>query len=222
MSAVTARAVTKSYLGVEVLHGIDLGIEPGSLTLLTGPSGSGKTTLLNLLSGLDLPDSGDVTHGDHMISKMNRRERARLRAANGLVFQRSGMLGGLTIRENVEAAHCVNGRDVDAALIEHYATRLGIDDLLDAPANRVSGGQAQRAALVRSLVHQPSILFADEPTASLDTASKHLIHEVIRQAVDENGVTAVVVSHDDLSADYATHVHLLTDGRLATEGSPHA
>lgn len=215
---ITAQGVAKSYLGVEVLHDVDLHVPAGSFSLLAGPSGSGKTTLLNLLAGLDTPDSGSIRVDDVEVTTLRGRERTRHRARHGHVFQRSGLLAGLTLRENIEAAHLLAGQAVDQTWLEHLADRLGVRTLLEVTANRVSGGQSQRAALIRSLAHRPPLLFADEPTASLDTASKHTIHEVLREVVASEGTTVLMVSHDAISLEYATEVTRLVDGTIEFGG----
>ncbi len=214
--AIRIGGVRKSYLGTVVLADVHAEVPSGVLSLLTGPSGSGKTTLLNLVSALDEPDAGDITIDDTEVTGLSRKARDRFRAVNGHVFQRSGLLGGLTVRDNIEAGHALTGRSVDQAWVTHLVTRLGIADLLDVRASLISGGQAQRTALVRSLAHRPPHLFADEPTASLDTASTHAIHALLREVAHEEGTTVLMVSHDQISAEYADHTFRLRDGHLET------
>jgi putative ABC transport system ATP-binding protein len=213
-AGIRLEALHKSYAGTEVLHGVDASVEPGSFTVLNGPSGSGKTTLLNLTAGLDLPDRGAVTVGGTCVTSLDPAARARFRAEVGLVFQRSGLLGGLTGRENIEVGHCLTRRPIDAPLLDELAARLAVTDVLDTPATKVSGGQAQRLALVRALVHRPSVLFADEPTASLDEASKTEVHELLRSVAHDRGVTVLMVSHDPGAPAYADATITLVDGRV--------
>lgn len=215
--AIRAEGVHKSYLGTPVLKDVSVTVAAGSLTVLTGPSGAGKTTLLNLVSTLDTADSGTITVGGTDVGGLAPRARAAFRAPYGHVFQRSGLLGGLTLRENIEAPHALTGQRVEPAWVHLLVTHLGIADLLDTRAHRVSGGQAQRASLVRALAHRPAIVFADEPTASLDTASKHLIHEMLRDIAATEGTTVLMVSHDEISAQYATATIGLLDGRVQPE-----
>lgn len=212
--AITTRGVAKSYLGTPVLQDITIEVAAQSLTVLRGPSGSGKTTLLNLVSALDDADDGTIVVNNTDVTTLTRRARQRFRSTHGHVFQRSGLLGGLTLRENIEAPHALTGAHIDQTWFQHLAARLDISALLDARSSRVSGGQAQRAALVRSLVHRPAILFADEPTASLDTTSKHLIHDLLRDVVTREGTTVLMVSHDEISGHYATAQIGLLDGRI--------
>lgn len=213
-SSIRISEIRKAYLGATVLDGIDAEVRSGVLNLLSGPSGSGKTTLLNLVSGLDLPDSGNVMVGEVEVTSLSRKERDRFRARNGQVFQRSGLLGGLTVRDNIEAGHSLTGLKIDQRWVLHLVERLGIADLLDTRASRISGGQAQRTALVRSLAHRPAYLFADEPTASLDTASTHAIHALLGEVAREEGTTILMVSHDEISSHYADFMFHLRDGRL--------
>lgn len=217
---ITTDAVTKSYLGTLVLDRVSVQVPPGSLTVLTGPSGSGKTTLLNLVSTLDLPDAGTIVVGGTEVSSLSRRDRDRFRARNGYVFQRSGLLRGLTVRENIHAGHELTGQRVDAAWTGRLVERLGLADVLDVPASRVSGGQAQRTALVRALAHRPAYLFADEPTASLDTVTTRDIHELLHD-VARDGTTVLMVSHDELSTTHADTVLRLVDGQNRSENEAH-
>lgn len=219
-SPIRIEGLVKSYLGTRVLHDVSLTVPAGGLTVLTGPSGSGKTTLLNLVAALDRPDAGRVLVGDAVVTAMPRRQRDRYRAGCGHVFQRSGLLGGLTLRENIMTGHALTGRAVDHAWVRHLVARLGVLDVLDAPASRVSGGQAQRAALVRALAHRPGHLFADEPTASLDTSSTHVVHELLHEVAAEEGTTVLLVSHDPVSTGYADHLVRLRDGRLSPTDTP--
>ncbi len=218
--AITTDGVVKSYLGTPVLRDVSVTVGSGSLTVLTGPSGAGKTTLLNLVSALDTPDSGTITVGGTDVGGLAPRARAAFRAPYGHVFQRSGLLGGLTVRENIEAPHALTGQRVDPAWVHLLVAHLGLTELLDTRAHRISGGQAQRAALVRALAHRPTILFADEPTASLDTASKHLIHEMLRDIAATEGTTVLMVSHDEISTQYASATIGLVDGRVKEATTP--
>ena len=207
--------VRKSYVGSEVLHGVSATVGAGSFTLLTGPSGSGKTTLLNLVAGLDVPDAGLVTVGDVEVTTLSPDARAHFRAGVGLVFQRSGLLGGLTARENIELGHIVTRHRTEEQWITELTERLGIGALLDAPATTLSGGQAQRVALARALAHRPAVVFADEPTASVDAATTAQIHDLLRSLAHKQGTTVLMVSHDAISRTYADAVITMVDGQIA-------
>ena len=209
---VSATGIHKSFGRTPVLKDVSFVAEPHRLTLLTGPSGSGKTTLLNVVAGLDSPDRGSVTVGGVDVTGLRAKGRVAYRAGLGLVFQRSGLLGGLTARQNVEVGHALTGRTHTPAWTRLVADRLGVTGILDQRASGLSGGQAQRVALLRALAHQPALLLADEPTAAVDTGSKHDIHNLLRWLTDEHGTTVVLVSHDAISSEYADTTVRLVDG----------
>lgn len=214
----SAEGIHKKFLQTEVLHGIDIAINPHEFTLITGPSGSGKTTILNVMSGIERPDSGSVHHGDVELGALSDEELTTWRGQNtGYAFQRSGLLGGLTAGENIVAPHKLMENKLDREWAGQLCARLGIRHLLGNPANSLSGGEKQRVAIARSLVHQPSILFADEPSAALDSHAKVEIHNMLRELVDESGVSIAMVSHDQISVDYADTVVRLQDGRVTTQ-----
>ncbi|GAB3865421.1 ABC transporter ATP-binding protein [Nocardioides maradonensis] len=211
--------VSKAYGTTRVLSDVSVDVEEKRLTLITGPSGSGKTTLLNLVAAIDRPDTGSVQVGDHRVTDLRGRDRSRYRAAVGLVFQRSGLLGGLTARQNIEVGHRLNRSRVDEGWLADLADRLGVAHVLDQLAAGLSGGQAQRVALLRAVAHRPELVLADEPTAAVDSEAKGAIHDLLRWLVDRHGVTVVVVSHDEISSTYADRVVRLVDGRLTTPGA---
>jgi ABC-type lipoprotein export system ATPase subunit len=210
-----AHAVRKSFGEVEVLHGVDLSVPTGELTLITGPSGSGKTTLLNILGGLEHPTSGEVMHNGQNIHALGAKELTAWRARyTGFAFQRSGLQGGLTAAENIRVPHASarTGIAIDKAWAGEVCARLGIVDILGKQASQLSGGQKQRVALARALIRQPEIVLADEPSAPLDTHSKVEIHDLMRGLVEDMGVTIALVSHDEISAGYAHSVVHMQDG----------
>lgn len=218
--ALVATGVTKSYAGTTVVDNVSLAIPSGGLTVITGPSGSGKTTLLNILSAIDTPDSGKVKAGSIKVTKLKAAKRDAYRATTGHIFQRSGLIAGLTAGDNIRAIHALNGTPIDEAWLTHLLDRLGVAQLVDAPATQLSGGQAQRIALIRALAHHPRIVFADEPTASLDTTSKKEVHEVLREVAREGGTTVILVSHDAISTQYADIVATMRDGAISNVGAP--
>lgn len=217
--AIEVNNVTKRYMARTVFENLSLDIEPGKLTLITGPSGSGKTTLLNLMSGVDTPNSGEVIVGESDITKLSRRNRSLYRAATGQIFQRSGLISGLSAMDNIRLVHDLAEQDVDEEWTNYLLARLGIGDLIDERVTQLSGGQAQRVAVVRALAHFPRIVFADEPTASLDTESKKDVHETLRFVAD-TGSTVVMVSHEEMSQDYADRTIRMRDGRISESLSP--
>lgn len=206
--------VEKSYGDTTALNDVSMDIYSGELTLLTGPSGSGKTTLLNILSSVDTADSGAVYVNGKDIFGMTLGQRERYRARNGQIFQRSGLLGGLTAEQNIAAIHDLSRNMIDSAWVDYLVMELAIGSLMKKRISEVSGGQAQRIGIVRALAHKPALVFADEPTASLDTESKHDVHRLLH-GVSENGSAVVIVSHDDISRQYADATFHMNDGTVS-------
>lgn len=215
---IQAHELTKRYMGSEaVFSALSLNIQPGQLTLITGPSGSGKTTLLNIISGLDTPDEGAVWVDGVDITKLSKAERTQYRAASGLIFQRSGLLAGLTARENIDAIRTLSGYETDEGWTLELARKFRVDHVLGQKAAHLSGGQAQRVAMIRALAHDPGLVFADEPTASLDSESRHEVYDALRTTADR-GATVVMASHDETSKHYANRVVEMRDGKIVNRG----
>ncbi|TXG76736.1 ABC transporter ATP-binding protein [Patescibacteria group bacterium] len=218
MSETILRAdnIHKAYEGTEVLHGASIDIARGALTLITGPSGSGKTTLLNIMSGIERPDSGRVESGQTEVTALDDEALAKWRGENlGFVFQESRLLSNLTVAENIVGPMLLRGgqlTDGDARWAMGVSEMLGITPLLNRSAEGLSGGQRQRIAIARGLAHRPELLVADEPTASVDGKAKTEIHSLMRSLVEEVGVTIVMVSHDELSREYADTIVEVHDG----------
>lgn len=206
--------VNKSYTDTKVLDDINLEIFSDELTLIAGPTGSGKTTLLNVLSSVDIPDAGIVYVNGGDIAHMSERERELYRAKNGQIFQRSGLLGGLTAEDNITAIHDLSGNMIDPAWVDYLITELAVGGLMKKRISEVSGGQAQRIGIVRALAHKPELVFADEPTASLDANSKHEVHQLLR-GVSQQGSSVVMVSHDEISQQYADVILRMNDGQVS-------
>lgn len=214
MAAITVADVHMSYLGAEVLHGVSAEAALGKLTLLRGPSGSGKTTLLNLIGALDRPDSGTIVVGGDDVTALSGRTRTNFRAGLGLVFQRSGLIRGLTARENIEVPHILSGHGVDRSWVNKLAANLGVADVLDQSSQTLSGGQAQRIAVIRALAHRPSVVLADEPTASVDGDAKVAIHRVLKSVTRSEGAAVLLVSHEGMSSEYADVIVHLEGGSI--------
>jgi putative ABC transport system ATP-binding protein len=218
-TAVSARALTRRYgsgeSAVDALRGVSLEVPAGQFTAVMGPSGSGKSTLMHLLAGLDRPTSGSVRIGDEEISDMADRRLTKLRRRHiGFVFQSFNLLPTLTAEENVTLPLAIArvkpaGEDVDALL-----ARVGLTDRRDHKPSELSGGQQQRVAIARALIARPTVLFADEPTGNLDSASGTAVLQLLRDAVDLDGQTTVMVTHDPRAAATADRVVFLADGRI--------
>jgi putative ABC transport system ATP-binding protein len=202
------------------IRDLSLSFEPGRLTLVTGPSGSGKTTLLSVLGALLRPDSGKVFVGGEEIGRLDEVQRTRLRRDKiGFIFQAFRLFHSLTAFENVMIASDVAGlRDqkrCDAAV--QLLGHLGLADKAKLKPNELSGGEKQRVAIARALLRNPSILLADEPTASLDSVAGTRICEIMKSFCEERQYTTVVVSHDARWMRFASRVVVLEDGRVVED-----
>jgi putative ABC transport system ATP-binding protein len=184
-----------------------------------GPSGSGKSTLLHVLAGVLVPDSGSVSYDGRLLSAMSEAKRARLRLTEfGFVFQFGQLLPDLSALDNVTIPLLLAGTNRKEALerSEALLVTLGIKDCRDKRPTQLSGGQAQRVALARALVTKPRVLFADEPTGSLDSLASEQVMELLATTVRSFGVTMVLVTHDARTAAYADREVIVRDGRIRT------
>ena len=201
------------------LKGVDLRVRPGEFVAIMGRSGSGKSTLLHILGLLDLPTSGEfLVRGQDMLG-LNETERARFRLQEfGYVFQEYSLLPSMTILENVCVPAIGLGRDTN---IKKRAMELlkvvGLEHRMKHQPSEVSGGEQQRAAIARALINQPRILFADEPTASLDLTSAKAVLELFRKLNKELGQTIVMVTHEPDDLEYVDRVIWLKEGRVEVE-----
>jgi putative ABC transport system ATP-binding protein len=221
VAVIEARNVVKRYeTGGETLtalKGIDFAVEPGEFVSIMGPSGSGKTTLLNLLGLLDDPSDGRVVLDDEDVTGLSDRERTRARKRTiGFVFQNFYLIQTLTAKENVEIPALfdrdpsVEERAVD--LLE----RVGLGDRLDHTPDELSGGQKQRVAIARSLVNEPRVVLADEPTGNLDRdTGRQILEEFV--AVTDRDVAVIAVTHDELVNEYVDSTVRLVDGFMGEE-----
>ena len=213
------RGVVKEYdSGSEVvraLSGVDFRVERGEFVSVVGPSGSGKSTMLNVLGLLDVPTSGEVRLDGRDVTTFTDRERTDARKRYvGFVFQSFYLIDSLTATENVTLP-TVYDRDRDAtARAERLLERVGLGDRLDHTPGQLSGGQKQRVAIARSLVNEPAVLLADEPTGNLDRKTGRSVLSEFRRICDEEDVAVVTVTHDPLVADYADRGVELVDGVL--------
>jgi len=219
---VTARGLTRVYgegaTAVHALRGVDLDVSPGRLTAVMGPSGSGKSTLMHVLAGLDRPDGGTVSVAGVEVTGLDDAGLTDLRREHiGFVFQFFNLLPMLTARENILLPAEIAGEDVDEGWLGELVERVGLGDRLGHRPSELSGGQQQRVAVARSLASRPTVLFADEPTGNLDSATSQEILELLRSAVDGFGQTTVMVTHDPAAAAVADRVVHLEDGQIARD-----
>jgi ABC-type lipoprotein export system ATPase subunit len=222
---VRARGLEKTYAAGEVrvqaLAGVDLSISRGEMVAVMGPSGCGKTTLLNALSGLDEFDGGEVTIGGESISEMSDRDRTRFRAEKmGFVFQTYNLIPVLSGVENVELPLLVAGtRPKEAREEALSALRMaGVSDQASKRPAEMSGGQQQRVTVARSLVNDPAIVWADEPTGALDSETSKEIMDLLVRLNREEGQTFVLVTHDISVARRAHRLVQMRDGRIESDG----
>jgi putative ABC transport system ATP-binding protein len=219
---VVASDVTRRYgedsTAVDALRGVSLGLAGGSLTAIMGPSGSGKSTLMHILAGLDQPTSGSVSLGGTEITGLGDNELTKLRRRHiGFIFQFFNLLPMLTAEENILLPQAIAGEKPDRAWLTDLVQRAGIDQRLTHRPAELSGGQQQRVAIVRALVSKPTVVFADEPTGNLDSASSAEILELLRSSVDAYGQTTLMVTHDAAAAAIADRVLFLADGRIVRD-----
>jgi len=215
--AVAATAVTRRYgdgeSAVDALRGVTLEVPAGQFTAVMGPSGSGKSTLMHLLAGLDSPSSGTVSIGGEDITTMSDKQLTKLRRRHiGFVFQQFNLLPTLTAEENILLPLSIAGRKPDKADLEALIARVGLHDRRGHRPSEMSGGQQQRVAIARALITAPTVLFADEPTGNLDSASGAQILALLREAVELDGQTTLMVTHDPRAAAAADRVVFLADG----------
>ena len=214
-----ASQLTKSYRsgGHElcVLHDVSFTIPDGAFVAIVGPSGSGKTTLLGLLAGLDTPTTGSVLLDGKDLTTLNEDARARLRGEKvGFVFQSFQLIPTLTAAENVQVPLELRGEAHAATRARELLARVGLADRAHHYPSQLSGGEQQRVAIARAFVNAPSVLFADEPTGNLDSATGAGVIELLETLNREAGTTIVMVTHDAALASRAGRVIRLNDGAV--------
>ena len=198
------------------LKGIDLTVAPGEFVAIMGRSGSGKSTLLHILGLLDMPSSGSVLIDQKKVLKLNEGEKAQFRLESlGYIFQESSLLLEMTILENVYIpAVCLGHKNGYRKRAAELLETVGLGERLKHYPNEVSGGEQQRAAIARALINRPKILFADEPTASLDVASARVVLKLFQKLNKETGQTIVMVTHEPEDEKYVDRVIWLQDGLI--------
>ena len=204
----------------QALKGINFELNRGEFVGIMGASGSGKTTLLNILSTLDKPTSGNVVINGKDITTLKKNQMADFRGKEiGFIFQDFNLLDNLTNRENITlplSLQNVKAREINNQ-VEAIASRLNITQILDKYPAEVSGGQKQRVASARALVHNPSILFGDEPTGALDSKSATELLNTMDDLNKNDQVSILMVTHDPYSASYAQRILFIKDGKIGKE-----
>ena len=219
--ALEAKSVVKQYpVGsgtVTAVDGASFRLQPGEFVALVGPSGSGKTTVLAILATLLAPTSGSIVIGGQDLADMSQKERTRFRRRNiGFTFQDNNLVSYLTALENVELMLRLNG-EFNAAgrkRARELLALLGLEERMNALPRQLSGGQQQRVAIARSLINRPTLLLADEPTASLDTERAFQVVETLASLVHEQGHAGIMVTHDLRMVEFADRIIHMLDGRV--------
>ncbi|NIK11379.1 ABC transporter ATP-binding protein [Alkalibacillus almallahensis] len=224
MNILEAQKIHKSYGNKfnkqEVIQGIDLNIEKGEFVSIMGASGSGKTTLLNVLSSIDQVSQGTIKIDGSMITNMKSKKLAEFRKYNlGFIFQEYNLLDTLTVKENILLPLSIQkvSRSQANERFEAVANELGIYDARDKYPNEISGGQKQRTSAARAFIHEPSIIFADEPTGALDSKSASNLLDKLSELNNNRESTIMMVTHDPVAASYSSRVIFIKDGQIYSQ-----
>ena len=221
-AVVVADEVTRRYgagdTAVDALKGVSLEVGQGKLTAVMGPSGSGKSTLMHILAGLDKPTTGTVQIDGTEITTLKDSDLTKLRRKHiGFVFQFFNLLPMLTAEENITLPLSIAGTKPDEEFFRDLIEKVGLKDRLHHRPSELSGGQQQRVAIARALVSRPTVLFADEPTGNLDSATGSEILTLMRDSVDSYGQTTVMVTHEPRAAAIADRILFLADGQIVSD-----
>ena len=230
MRLIQLRDIRKTYavgdVEVRALRSVSLDIDCGEYVALMGPSGSGKTTLMNTLGCLDRPTDGSYLLEGEEVVEMSSDERARLRNRKiGFVFQNFNLLSRTTAMENVELPLLYSGRLLASQRRERarqLLTKMGLEARADHHPSQLSGGQQQRVAIARAMANEPTILLADEPTGNIDSHTSREVMDLFRKLNQEDGITIILVTHDEEVARHARRTIVLRDGRVICDATDFA
>ncbi len=217
---IEARDVYKSFGQTPALVGATLAVQPGEILAVMGPSGSGKSTLLHCMAGIYTPDKGEIWFDGQRLDTLSDTRRTELRRASfGFVFQFGQLVPELTVADNIALPLLLGrvGRKAAYARAGAWLPRLDLGGLGARRTGELSGGQAQRVAVARAMVARPEVLFADEPTGSLDTLTGEMVMELLVGSAREEGTTVVLVTHDARVAAWADRHVLVRDGKVVTQ-----
>ena len=216
---IEARGLVLSFGETPALRGASLSVQSGEILAVMGPSGSGKSTLLYCLAGILSPDAGDVYFDGQRLDDLREKDRSKLRRDRfGFVFQFGQLVPELTAEENVALPLLLGGMPRGEALTaaRGWFERLGLEGMERHRTGEMSGGQSQRVALARGLVAQPDVLFADEPTGSLDSLNGELVMDLLTRTAREQGSTVILVTHEARVAAYADREVVVRDGLVTS------
>lgn len=216
---ITARNLKKSFGKTQALRGVDLTVREGEVLAIMGPSGSGKSTLLHSLAAITSVDGGEIVFDGNRIDTLSDKDRSILRrTAFGFVFQFSQLVAELSVHDNVALPLLLNGvsRKMAYTKAAQWIEKVGLKGKEDSLPGEISGGQAQRVAIARAMVIEPKILFADEPTGSLDSLNSEKVMELFIKTAKDNGTTVIMVTHEPTIAAYADREVIVRDGRISS------
>lgn len=200
---------------VVALDHLNVAFEKAKMTAIMGPSGSGKSTLMHCMAGLDTPSSGQVIVEGLEVSSMKQKQLTKLRREQiGFIFQSFNLVPTLTAEENILLPLQIGHKKIDRSWFDRIVDVVGLKNRLDHRPSQLSGGQQQRVACARALMSRPAVIFADEPTGNLDSRSSREVLSFLRNSVQEDGQTIIMVTHDPKAASYANRVLVLADGRI--------
>ena len=217
--------ITKSFGPLQVLKGIDLHINAREVVSIVGPSGAGKTTLLQIMGTLDKPDQGTIRINGVDVSSLSKKKLSNFRNQHiGFVFQFHQLLPEFTAMENVMIPAFIAGKSYSEAKKSavDLLTFMGLADRANHKPAELSGGEKQRVAVARALINQPAVIFADEPSGSLDTKNKNELHQLFFDLRDRFGQTFVIVTHDEDLARLTDHTIHMKDGIILSDSNPSA
>ena len=220
---IEVKNIVKRYGTLEVLRHVDVRIEQGEVVSIVGRSGAGKTTLLQIIGTLDRPDEGTVCYDGVDVTTLSTSRLAQFRNRHiGFVFQFHQLLPEFTTLENVALPALIGGTARSEAMrrAQELLDYMGLKERLDHKPSELSGGERQRVAVARALVNKPTVVLADEPSGSLDTANKQELHRLFFDLRDEFKQTFVIVTHDEQLAAQADRTLHMNDGRIVTSGQP--
>lgn len=219
MKAIELKNVKKSFKDgdetIEALNETNFSVDKGEFVAIIGPSGSGKSTLLTIAGGLQSPSSGEIWINGRALNEKKEKARAKVRFEEiGFILQASNLVPFLTVKKQLQLVDKVNKAKENRAGLD-LLKRLGLEKLVDKYPEELSGGERQRVAIVRALYNDPTIILADEPTASLDTEKAYEVVKILAKEAKEKNKATIMVTHDLRLVDYCDKVYLMEDGRLS-------
>lgn len=219
MKLIEVKKVSKSFMDggkkTQALKKTSFSVEEGELVALIGPSGSGKSTLLTIIGGLQQPDGGEVLIQNKEFSEVSDEKRSKLRFKEiGFILQASNLIPFLTVKDQLRLVDKINKEKTDPDYVDDLLDQLGIKDLHNKYPGDLSGGEKQRVAIARALYHNPSVILADEPTASLDSERAFEVAEILAESTRQNKKATIMVTHDERLVGYCDKVYRMIDGVL--------